>query len=79
MIVRACDFALVLLRDEKDLVRGFSSRAMRRVRVTTPSRRAGTERLRPDARKFLLRTAPLSKHLFASESGPKEDIEEAER
>jgi hypothetical protein len=35
MIVRACDFALVLLRDEKDLVRGFSSRAMRRVRVTT--------------------------------------------
>jgi hypothetical protein len=37
MIVRACDFALVLLRDEKDLVRGFSSRAMRRVRVTTPA------------------------------------------
>jgi hypothetical protein len=35
MIVRACDFVLVLLRDEKDLVRGFSSRAMRRVRVTT--------------------------------------------
>jgi len=35
MIVRACDFALVLLRDEKDLVRVFSSRAMRRVRVTT--------------------------------------------
>jgi hypothetical protein len=35
MIVRACDFALVLLRDEKDLVRGFSSRAMRRVRVAT--------------------------------------------
>ena len=35
MIVRACDFVVVLLRDEKDLVRGFSSRAMRRVRVTT--------------------------------------------
>jgi hypothetical protein len=34
MMVRACDFAVVLLRDEKDLVRGFSSRAMRRVRVT---------------------------------------------
>jgi hypothetical protein len=34
MMVRACDFAVVLLRDEKDLVRGFSSQAMRRVRVT---------------------------------------------
>lgn len=39
MIVRACDFALVLLRDEKDLVRGFSSRAMRRVRVYDASLR----------------------------------------
>ena len=29
----ACDFVLVLLRDEKDLVRGLPSRAMRRVRV----------------------------------------------
>jgi hypothetical protein len=23
MMVRACDFAMILLRDEKDLVRGF--------------------------------------------------------
>ena len=35
MIVRAGDFALVLFCGEKDLVRGFSSRAMRQVRVTT--------------------------------------------